>query len=380
MSLTTAQDFHAPTKESLSALVGRSKDELSSGDDVLSDTGSGVAKQNHDSNPSKGTETVQNDAPSASKTASVLIENNEMPAPTSYYYPARAHSSDYRRAQRSQPSMTAGSSESSKKIPAYRAPYVRDDASEPLSPYPVESWHHPDPSPPSPLDANTNSSSSSDSASDTASRTESYASSSNKSTAQRSDHIPKYWNGAFSRRQETTMFVNTDINYPPDFDEPISSCRKSFPIDDENCDKTRYSRGAFKDRSPLGSAGLSWTGYHSPPQSPPWNPASDYGPSTLHGQPKPAYQRQTSMFSNFNKPAHSADDFRKSSPTTSHFSCPSAFCHARWHHNPEPIIEEPISPPSSPVQSPMLLGSFTFHALSILTNIFRIQRLRLLQL
>lgn len=301
----------------------------------------------------------QNDTPSISKAASVLIENTEAQVTTSYYYPARVHSSDYRRAQRSQANMMPESSESSKTIPAYRAPYVRDDASEPLSPYSVQSSQHPDSNPQSPLEANDDSRGSSACSSDTGYQGGSFGSCSNKSGCERSDYIPKYWNGAFSRRQETTMFVKTDIDYPPDFDAPLSSSRKSFHAD-KNYDQTRYSRGAFKNRSPLGSAGLSWTGasgYHSPPQSPPWNPQSDHHTSNLYEQPQFGYKGQKSMFSNFNKPTRSSDDFRKPSPTTSHFSCPSAFHRSKWHHNPEPIIEEPISPPSSPVQSPMLLGS-----------------------
>lgn len=322
---------------------------------------------------------TRNDTPSTSKAASVLIDNIEAPALTSYYYPARAHSSDYRRAQRSQASRMSESPGSSKKVPAYRAPYIRDDASEPLSPYSVQSSHHPDSNPPCPLEANDKSRRRSDCSSGTGYQAESCDSSSSKSTSERSDNTPKYWNGAFSRRHETTMFVKTDINYPPGFDAPLSSSCKSFHAD-ESCDQTRYSRGAFKDHSPLGSAGLSWTstnGYHSPPHSPPWNPQSDYYTSNLHEKSQPNYKRRTSMFSNFNQPNRSADDFRKPSPTTSHFSCPSPFYRSKWHHNPEPIIEEPISPPSSPVLSPMLLGQFSSCKPSHITNLSRIQCLRL---
>lgn len=360
----TSLSFMADTSEGKHTSRDPTSFDRTSSDGAFSDKSSVIAEPAQElpaSTISSCSNETQKNSPHTSKAASILVENTEAPAPTSYYYPARAHSSDYRRAQRSQGTIVPESPDSSKKTPAYRAPYVRDDASEPLSPYSVQSSHHPDSNPLSPLEANDNSRRSSDGPSDTGYQTDSYASSTNQSASETSDHTPKYWNGAFSRRHETTMFVKTDINYPPDFDAPLSSSRKSFHADD-NCDQTRYSRGAFKDRSPLGSAGFSWTsasGYHSPPQSPPWNPQSDFHASNLHEQSQPTYKRQTSMFCNFNKPTRSADDFRKPSPTTSHFSCPSSFHSSKWHRNPEPIIEEPISPPSSPVQSPMLLGQFS---------------------
>lgn len=215
--------------------------------------------------------------------SSVLVKPSTG-ATQSYYCPVRFSSSNHRRTERA-----------NSQAQAYVHPYVQDEP-DTVSP---RSFTFNKGAPPN----------ASDTVSEVMVSNESESASCSSWPSTKPNRKTKFWNGAFSRRQDVTaMFVETDV---PSF---TSNSDQEY---------TRFSRGAFGSSSPITSAGLSWStipGYYSPPQSPQWSSFAD-------------------------QYADGGSSYFPSNP-----QCPVNTV------NPEPIIEEPLSPPASPVASPMLLG------------------------